>query len=118
VDRCDAGRGARLKAVCNIAVGYNTSTSRPAPSEHPRDEYAGRARRYDRRHDLGAAHGLCARVTEAERWLRPGTGRVGKNDQFLGVDVHHATLGVIGMGRIGQALARRAKGFLDARPLP
>jgi lactate dehydrogenase-like 2-hydroxyacid dehydrogenase len=30
---------------------------------------------------------------------------------FLGQDIHHATLGIIGMGRIGQAIARRASGF-------
>jgi lactate dehydrogenase-like 2-hydroxyacid dehydrogenase len=30
---------------------------------------------------------------------------------FLGQDVHHATLGILGMGRIGQAVARRARGF-------
>jgi len=35
---------------------------------------------------------------------------------FLGQDVHHATLGIIGMGRIGQAIARRASGF-DMRVL-
>ena len=35
---------------------------------------------------------------------------------FLGQDVHHATLGIIGMGRIGQAIARRARGF-DMRVL-
>ena len=35
---------------------------------------------------------------------------------FLGQDIHHATLGIIGMGRIGQAIARRASGF-DMRVL-
>src|SRR5207302_9356348 len=34
-----------------------------------------------------------------------------KLKQWLGVDVHHATLGIVGMGRIGQAIARRATGF-------
>jgi lactate dehydrogenase-like 2-hydroxyacid dehydrogenase len=51
------------------------------------------------------------RITEAERWLRAGNWKGWKNDQFLGVDVHHATLGIIGMGRIGQAVAQRARGF-------
>ena len=36
--------------------------------------------------------------------------------QWLGTDVHHATLGIVGMGRIGQAIARRAVGF-DMRVL-
>jgi len=51
------------------------------------------------------------RVTEAERWLRAGNWKGWKERPVLGVDVHHATLGIIGMGRIGQALARRAMGF-------
>jgi lactate dehydrogenase-like 2-hydroxyacid dehydrogenase len=52
------------------------------------------------------------RVTEAERWLRAGNWKEGwKHDRLLGQDVHHATLGIIGMGRIGQAIARRARGF-------
>jgi len=52
------------------------------------------------------------RITEAERWLRAGKWTEGwKHDRLLGQDVHHATLGIIGMGRIGQAMARRAKGF-------
>jgi lactate dehydrogenase-like 2-hydroxyacid dehydrogenase len=51
------------------------------------------------------------RVTESEHWLRAGHWRRWSLDQFLGADVHHATLGILGMGRIGQALARRASGF-------
>jgi len=34
-------------------------------------------------------------VTEADGWLRAGNWKGWKNDQFLGVDVHHATLGII-----------------------
>ena len=51
------------------------------------------------------------RVTEAEAWLRAGHWKGWKLKQFLGTDVHHATLGIFGMGRIGQAVARRARGF-------
>lgn len=51
------------------------------------------------------------RVTESEHWLRAGNWERWSLDQFLGVDVHHATLGILGMGRIGQALARRGAGF-------
>jgi lactate dehydrogenase-like 2-hydroxyacid dehydrogenase len=51
------------------------------------------------------------RVTESEHWLRAGHWKRWSLDQFLGADVHHATLGILGMGRIGQALARRAAGF-------
>lgn len=56
---------------------------------------------------LGAAR----RTAESERWLRAGSWKGFALDSFLGADVHGATLGVLGMGRIGQAIARRAQGF-------
>ncbi len=63
--------------------------------------------------DFGWALMMAAarRVTESEHWLRAGHWQRWSLDQYLGVDVHHATLGILGMGRIGQALARRAAGF-------
>ena len=114
-DRVDAAAldaAPRLKAVCNIAVGYNNidlaacsgrgilATNTPGVLD-------------DTTADMTWALLMAAarRVTEAERWLRAGNWKGWKNDQFLGVDVHHATLGIIGMGRIGQAIARRARGF-------
>jgi len=51
------------------------------------------------------------RLGEAERFVRAGKFRGWTPTMFLGRDVHHATLGVVGMGRIGRALSRRAKGF-------
>ena len=51
------------------------------------------------------------RVTESERWLREGQWNRWAWEQFLGADVHGATLGILGMGRIGSAIARRARGF-------
>ncbi len=51
------------------------------------------------------------RVSEAERWLRAGRWHRWAFDQFLGADVHGSTLGIVGMGRIGSAVARRARGF-------
>ena len=51
------------------------------------------------------------RVTESERWLRNGHWRRWAWDQFLGADLHRSTLGIIGMGRIGSAIARRSRGF-------
>ena len=63
--------------------------------------------------DMGWALMMAAarRVTESEHWLRAGHWKRWSLDQFLGADVHHSTLGILGMGRIGQALARRASGF-------
>ena len=51
------------------------------------------------------------RITESERWLRQGNWERWAWDQYLGADLHGATLGIIGMGRIGSAIARRARGF-------
>ena len=114
-DRIDAAlldAAPRLKAVCNIAVGYNNI-----------DLAACTARGVVATNTPGVLDETTAdttwvllmaaarRITEAERWLRGGNWKGWKNDQFLGVDVHHATLGIVGMGRIGQAIAQRARGF-------
>ena len=62
-----------------------------------------------------AAFGLliatARRFGEAERFLRAGAFRGWTPFMFLGQDVHHATLGIVGMGRIGRQMARRATGF-------
>lgn len=51
------------------------------------------------------------RVSDAEATLRAGGWHGFRIDGFLGVDVHGATLGIVGFGRIGRAVARRASGF-------
>jgi glyoxylate reductase len=53
----------------------------------------------------------CRLLSDAERDLRAGRWDGWALDQFLGVDVHGATLGLVGYGRIGRAVARRATGF-------
>ena len=115
-DRVDAGvldAAPRLKAVCNVAVGYNNIdlaacsargivvTNTPEVLDDTTADTA-----------WALLMAAARRITEAERWLRAGNWIQGwKYDRLLGQDVHHATLGIIGMGRIGQAIARRAKGF-------
>jgi lactate dehydrogenase-like 2-hydroxyacid dehydrogenase len=51
------------------------------------------------------------RVCESEHYLRAGHWTRWTWDQFLGQDLHGSTLGIVGMGRIGSAVARRARGF-------
>ena len=51
------------------------------------------------------------RVCESEHWLRAGHWKRWAWDQFLGQDLFRSTLGIVGMGRIGSAVARRARGF-------
>jgi gluconate 2-dehydrogenase len=114
-DRIDAALVAacpRLKAVCNVAVGYNNvdvaacSARNVVVTNTPGvlDETTA---------DLVWTLLLAAarRLTEAEAYLRNGEWRGWYLKQLLGADVHHATLGIVGMGRIGQAVARRALGF-------
>ena len=103
---------ARLRAVCNIAVGHNNidvaaCTARGVVATNTPEVLN------DTTADLGFALLMAAarRVTESERWLRAGHWRKWQVDQFLGQDIHDATLGIVGMGRIGQALARRGRGF-------
>jgi lactate dehydrogenase-like 2-hydroxyacid dehydrogenase len=61
-------------------------------------------------------------LSAAERALRAGEWRTWSPMQWTGPDIHHATLGIIGMGRIGYEVARRATGFqmtiLYASPRP
>ena len=63
--------------------------------------------------DFGWALMMAAarRITESEHWLRDGQWNKWRYDYFLGADLHGSTLGIIGMGRIGQAIARRSTGF-------
>ncbi|MEX2016479.1 MAG: D-glycerate dehydrogenase, partial [Candidatus Hydrogenedentales bacterium] len=63
--------------------------------------------------DLTSALILCAarRVGEAQRFLRAGKWTTWAPDLMCGVDVHGKTLGIFGLGRIGAAVARRARGF-------
>jgi glyoxylate reductase len=64
------------------------------------------------------------RLGEAERVMRSGTWGGWGIMQLMGQDVHHATLGIVGFGRIGRGVARRAAGFgmqiiyTDAQPVP
>ena len=60
--------------------------------------------------------GIARRIGEAERIVREGRWRSWSPFSFLGRDVHHATLGILGLGRIGMEVAKRAKGF-DMRVL-
>ncbi|CAK4845490.1 unnamed protein product [Aphanomyces euteiches] len=58
---------------------------------------------------LGAAR----RTAELDHYVKQGKWKQGDDESLYGLDVHHATLGIIGLGRIGEAIARRAKlGFL------
>lgn len=112
VDAALLARAPRLRAVANIAVGYNNID---VPACTARDVMATNTPGVldDSTADLAWALmlGTARRITEVERRIRAGEWTGWRLKQWLGVDVHHATLGIVGMGRIGQAIARRALGF-------
>ena len=54
---------------------------------------------------------VARRLVEAETWLRSGTWPGWDLDQLCGADIWGKTLGIVGFGRIGREMARRAKGF-------
>lgn len=103
----------QLRAVCSMAVGYNNidlaaCTRRGVLVSNAPDVLT------ETTADFGFALMMAAarRITEAEHFLRAGRWSRWGHDMFAGADVHGATLGVLGMGRIGQAIARRgALGF-------
>jgi glyoxylate reductase len=115
-DRIDAAvlrAGApRLRVVANVAVGYDNIDVVTAAelgiavcnTPGVLDETTA---------DLAFLLLLAAarRASDAEADLRQGRWTGFHIGDFLGVDVHGATLGVVGYGRIGQAVARRAAGF-------
>ncbi|MBJ9677649.1 2-hydroxyacid dehydrogenase [Burkholderia gladioli] len=102
----------KLRVVANMAVGYNNfdmaafnaanvlGTNTPDVLNETTADFG-----------WALMMATARRIAESEHWLRAGQWRKWSFDSFLGGDIHGATLGVIGMGRIGQALARRARGF-------
>jgi gluconate 2-dehydrogenase len=102
----------KLKAVCNIAVGFN-NIDVAACTDHGVMVTNTPGVLDDTTADFTWALILATarRLNEAEAYVRQGAWESWKLKQILGLDVHHATLGIIGLGRIGQAVARRAAGF-------
>ncbi|WP_343670422.1 D-glycerate dehydrogenase [Paraburkholderia heleia] len=102
----------RLRVVSNMAVGYNNFDMAALNAANVLGTNTPDVLN-ETTADFGWALMMAAarRVTESEHFLRAGKWDKWSFDAFLGTEIHGATLGVIGMGRIGQALARRARGF-------
>lgn len=115
IDATLLGACPRLRVVSSCSVGVDhidvaAATRRGIPVGHTPGVLA------ETTADLAFALLLVAarRVGEAERWLRGGgwtEQRRWDPEGFVGRDVHGATLGVIGLGAIGRAVAQRARGF-------
>jgi glyoxylate reductase len=104
--------GPGLRVVANFAVGFDNldleaCTTRGVLATNTPDVVT------EATADLAWALLLAAarRVAEGDRFLRAGRPWIWGPEFFLGFEVHGKTLGVIGLGRIGQAVARRAAGF-------
>ncbi|WP_310563979.1 D-glycerate dehydrogenase [Hydrogenophaga sp.] len=103
----------QLKIVANLAVGFNNfdlpaMTAAGVLGTNAPDVLT------ETTADFGFAllMATARRVTESEHFLRAGQWKEWSLDLFAGAEVHGSTLGILGMGRIGQAIARRgALGF-------
>jgi gluconate 2-dehydrogenase len=121
MDRIDEALLAKcpeLKVVSNIAVGCN-NIDIPACTKRRVMVTNTPGVLDDTTADLAWALLMAAarRVAEGDAYVRRGDWKIGFEMMAnLGTDVHNATLGIIGMGRIGQAIAKRAGGF-DMRVL-
>ena len=104
--------GPQLKIIANYAVGYNNievaaATERGIPVTNTPGVLTETTADLAWALILGAAR----RIGEGERYLRAGKWESWAPLLLLGDDVHGKTLGIFGLGRIGTAVARRAKGF-------
>jgi glyoxylate reductase len=114
-----------LKCVSNVAVGFDNIdvpaatrhgvmvTNTPGVLDDSTADFA-----------FGLLMAVARRVVQGDTFVRQGNFKGWEIDMMLGTDVHDATLGIIGIGRIGRGVARRAKGFnmrvlySDMNPLP
>ena len=102
----------RLRVISNYAVGYDNID---VPSATARGIWVTNTPGVltEATADFAFALLLAAarRIVEGDRETRSGGWLTWEPQYLLGADVHGATLGIIGMGRIGEAVARRARGF-------
>lgn len=115
-DRVDAelldAAGAQLKVVSNHAVGFDNivvpdATARGIPVGNTPGILT------DATADIAFALLLAAgrRIVESERYIREGKWKTWHPSMLLGMDLAGKTLGIVGFGRIGRAVAKRAVGF-------
>jgi glyoxylate reductase len=102
----------KLRIVANVAVGYDNVdipactrrgvvvTNTPGVLDETTADFA-----------WALMLAVARRVVEADQYVRAGSWQGWNFDQYCGTDVWGKTLGIVGFGRIGQAVARRAQGF-------
>ena len=114
-DKIDAGlmkAAPKLKVISNVAVGYDNID---IPEATRRGIVVGNTPGVltETTADFAFALLMAAarRVVEADGFTRKGLWKTWGPMVMLGQDIHHATLGIVGLGRIGVEIAKRAKGF-------
>jgi glyoxylate reductase len=112
VDADLIGAAPRLRAISNYAVGVDNvdleaAAARGIPVGNTPDVLT------DSTADLAVALmlGISRRLAEGDAYVRRGQWRTWEPGLLLGRDLHGATVGIVGFGRIGQAVARRVEGF-------
>ena len=117
IDDALLSRCAGLKAVCSASVGYN-HIDVGACTRHGVMATNTPGVLTDSVADLAVCLTLATlrRLSEGEAMLRRGEWKGTHLKELLGHDLHHATVGIAGFGRIGQAIAKRLRGF-DTRVL-
>ena len=112
VDKEFIDAGKKLKIIANYAVGYNNINVEYAKSK---GIYVTNTPGVLTEATADIAWALilavARKIISADRFVREGKFKGWKPKLFLGYEIHGKTLGIIGMGRIGQAVARRALGF-------
>lgn len=102
----------RLKIVSNMAVGFDNIN---VPEATKRGILVGNTPGVLTETTADFAWALIMatgrRVAEGDRWTKSGKWKTWGPMILLGYDIHHATLGIVGCGRIGLEIAKRAKGF-------
>ncbi|CAH0207588.1 Glyoxylate/hydroxypyruvate reductase B [Peribacillus sp. Bi96] len=112
IDESLIDKAANLKIIANMAVGHNnidviSATKRGIMVTNTPGVLT------ETTADLtfGLLLATARRLMEAEDYLKSGKWETWSPMQLTGQDVYGATMGIIGLGRIGEALAKRAKGF-------
>ncbi len=112
IDQAVIEAGSKLRVISNYAVGYDNidveaATKMGIPVGNTPDVLT------ETTADLAFALIAAAarRIPEGMSYAREGRWKTWSPTLLLGTDLHRATLGIVGMGRIGRAMARRARGF-------
>jgi glyoxylate reductase len=104
--------GTALRVVANVAVGYDNIDVRAATQRGiVVTNTPGAVTEATADLTWGLLLSIARRIAEGDRYIRAGKWHEWQLMFMLGCDVYDRTLGIIGMGRIGQAVARRAQGF-------